>query len=166
MSDAKLDIFHTLSKINDHDVQYFASLTEEQNKQLHPYVVQRWLTGTSAELQVLLINEHSNTKLFNFAQNHRSLVWFLLLASTIRSKIRYTWEPSFKKTSQAKKPVSVGIIKQAYNYSTSQAEEAVKFYTMEGILNLAESYGNQQEVLIKIKKEFGTPLSKQKVSKS
>lgn len=151
----KLDIFDVLKRFNQHDVEFFANLTDDQNKQIHPFVLQRWLTGTSNDLQVQLVNEYSNTKVFEFAHHHRSLAWYLLLASTVKSNTRYSWMKTAGKRTTTQKPVSAEVIRKTYpHYSVKESIEALEFYDVDNVTYLAEMLGYQESDLKLIAKEF------------
>lgn len=157
---SKLDIFDVLNEFNAHNVEFFDTLTDEQNKQVHPFVTQRWLSGTSNELQVLLINEYSNTKVFNFAHTHRKLAWYLQLASTMRGRTRYSWNKTAPKKGESSKPVSVDVIMKTYNYSSKDALEVLPIFCEADIIDMAEMLGMQPAELKQINKEFHIPKTK------
>ena len=148
----KLDIFEVLQKINNHDVNFFDNLTDEQNKQIHPFVVQRWLSGTDNPLQISLINDHSNAQVFNTSHTNRLLAWYVLIACTIRGKQRYKWIKPPSKTTTGKS-ASIKVLKQAYNYSDTQGASAIQLLSVDDLCEIAEDLGWQQSEIQSIRKE-------------
>ena len=152
----KLDIFRVLDKFCNHDVEFFEQLTDEQNKQIHPFVLQRWLTGTPNDFQVQLINEHSNMRVFNTSHSHRLLAWYVLLASTIPGKQRYSWKKTLPKK-VSKQPLSSKVLEDTYNYSPQQASEAIPLLTVDDLYEMAEDLGWQDTELQLLRKEHHKP---------
>ena len=154
MADNSIDIFKVLSKIDQHDVEFFSSMTEEQSKQLHPYVVQRWLTGGGNDLQHFLLNEYSNPYVFLLSHSHKLLAWYLILASCVPQKKRYNWIKTLGKSSVVKAPVSVKVIQQTFNYSAKDAMDALNVFDCDDVVNMAEMLGFQTDDIKAIIKEF------------
>lgn len=136
------------------DIAKIDNLTDEENKQLHPFVVQRLLTGSGDANQLAAINEWSNTTVFHLSHKHRLLSWYVLAsaAGTNRSH-RYQW---IKPPSKAKsnKPISEEVLKQSYRYDGRKAADALKLLDVDDIISLAENLGYEDEQIKLIKKEF------------
>ena len=122
-AERKLDIFRVLAALDAKDYHFFANLTDEEVKALVPFVVARWMSGTTDARQVFFLNEVVNPYLFSLTE-HKQLLWDLLLIANSGKKQRYAWNalPSKKNTA---KPLTVDVLKQFYGYSTRDAVDAV-----------------------------------------
>ena len=125
MAEAKkrLDIFRVLKALDAKEVGFFSSLTEDEKKDLQPFLVARWLSGTYSKQQVYLINEVANEYLFSLYK-HKELLWFLMTICTTGKSQRYVWNKVVSRTSAT--PVTVNIIKQYFGYSSKDAERTQK----------------------------------------
>lgn len=148
----KLDIFQTLNSINRKDKEYFHNLTEEERKAFPPYVIMRWLTGTSSGNQILFVNELVNPFVFSL-QDHKELLYDLMTICAIGRQQRYNWikGPS-KKTGST--PNVLKTIGEYYGYSHKKAREVLPLLTTDDILQYAEQLGYQKDEITKIKKEL------------
>lgn len=148
-----LDIFKVLDAINKNNPKYYDTLSEQQLKELQPFVVMRWVTGTSSEWQIQYVNELVNPFVFNLLADHKRLLFNLLTICGPGKFQKYSWikGPSKKTTS---KPMAVSVLKKLYNYSTSQAEQALALHTVDDILDYAEQLGYQTDEISKIRKEM------------
>lgn len=147
-----LDIFQVLNNVSKKNINYYSSLSEEQQKALQPFVVLRWLTGTRDARQVYFLNELVNPFVFSMP-NHKQLLYFLLTTATSGKQQRYTWAKSLtKKTSST--PIILGVVKSYFKYNTTDAVEAMVLLTNEDILSCAEQLGYQPDEITKIKKEL------------
>ena len=77
-----IDIFDVFSKINKENYDFFNHLTEQQIKDMHPYVVMRWMVGANNnnEIHTLLTNQYVNPYVFSL-QKHPILLYKLAVAS-------------------------------------------------------------------------------------
>lgn len=159
MSDDKVNIFEVLSKFNTHSADFFRDMDPDTAKQLHPFVVQRWLSGTDNPAQIVMINELVNRKVFALAHNHKLLTWFLLLAATCNTSGRYQWSklPSSKNNT---KPLSIEVVCKYYGYSKTKARDAIAILTPQDMLELAHEIGMQDTDIRKLEKELGVSPSK------
>lgn len=159
MSDEKVNIFEVLSKFNKHDVEFFRKMEPEVAKQLHPFVIQRWLSGTDNPAQIVLLNEVVNRKVFSLAHNHKLLAWFLLNVATCNTSGRYTWSKLPGARTSAT-PLSIDVICRYYGYSKVKAQDAIKLLTADDVVELAVELGLQDTDIRKIEKELGVSSSK------
>ena len=150
-SERKLDIFRVLEAINDKDIAFIDKLTEEEAKAFVPFVVQRWLSGTSSAKQVYFINELLNPFVFSL-QGHKKLLWSLMMVCSPGKQQRYSWAalPSKKNTS---KPTAAKVLQEYYGYSAVEAVNVLDMLTRQHLIDMAEELGWQQEDIAKIKKE-------------
>lgn len=154
MAEPKLDIFRALGAADRKDHAFLTDLTPEEVKGYQPFLVMRWLTGTSSASQVYVINEVVNPYAFNLSQ-HKQLMWDLTIAATDGKQRRYGWIKAPSRT-LASKPVAIKVLRETYGYSVKHAEEAFLAlqHTPNAIVKLAEAIGLQKEEMTKLKKEL------------
>lgn len=148
----RVDIFRVLGAANEKQRNFFNELTPEEQKALQPFLVMRWMSGTSTPLQIMMINEYPNRYVFPL-QQHKSLLWNLLVSSNSGKKQKYVWNKLPAKIDPSR-PMCTKVLMQYYKYSTKEAVEALRMLTREDVLQLAEELGMQQEDISKIKKEI------------
>jgi hypothetical protein len=150
MANYKLDIFETLGKIdNRRSGDIYSKLSESERKGFAPLVVMRWMSGTSDERQILMLNEFVNPMVFTLSSHPQLLMQLLQVASSKQSK-RYTW---LGVKSQKKNVESFEVIKQYFGISSREA----KTYSLppsEEILQMAEELGWDKDKITKLKKEL------------
>lgn len=147
----KLDIFELLGKINDpHVGDIYTKLSDDEKKGFAPLVVLRWLSGTSDERQIILINEFVNPMVFSLGK-HPHLLMLLLQAAASKTNKRYQWL-SIK--SKKKFAIATDVVKQYYNMSYREVKMLNPFPSEENVLEMAESIGLQKDELTKLKKEY------------
>lgn len=151
MKKQEINIFEVLGKISTKQCTFYQQMTEEQRKEVVPFVLMRWLTGTSDRRQIVFLNEFANPYVFSLA-DHKPLLVKLLMACTSGKGQRYKWIPN-KRTSH-KRPISVQVIQDYFKYSSSEASEAVKLLNGQDVIDYAGQLGYQKDVLTKIKKEW------------
>lgn len=148
----KLDLFGILTKINKKDQQYYLSLSEDEQKEVIPLLLMRWLTGTSDFYQICLINEYINTYVFSLYK-HKDLLTKLLLCSVSGKNNRYSWVKTKSKKGTIA-PLSCSIISKYYQISSKQAIDYLKLLTEIDIIDYAEQLGYQSDDITKLKKEL------------
>lgn len=163
-SERKLDIFRVLEAINNKDVTFLDRITEEEAKAFVPFVVQRWMSGTSSARQIFFINELLNPFVFSL-QQHKKLLWDLMMVCSPNKPQRYSWNalPGKKNTS---KPTAVKVLQQYYGYSATEAVNVLDMLTRQDLIDMAEDLGWQQEDIAKIKKEVKETVSETKQTPS
>lgn len=162
-TEQKLDIFRVLKALDEKDVQFYQTLTDKQIKELQPFLVARWLTGTYNKRQVFLINELVNPFLFSLYK-HKGLLWNLMTICTSGKPQRYVWNKTLSKSSTF--PNIVKIIQQYFGYSSRDAEKSIKLLSPDDIILIAEEMGWQDEDINKARKELGLPAVRiQKIRK-
>lgn len=149
----KLNIFHILERIDRRDVEYYQKLTDAEKKQVVPYVLMQWMTGTSDKNQIILINEVVNKRIFSLYKHPELLVYLLMACSDGRKK-HYSWKKHQSK--QYKFPKALAVMKEATGYSTIRMSESLHVYSNEDILQYASELGHQSDFI----KELKTELSK------
>lgn len=157
MTNRKLDIFRVLAAADGKDRSFYETLTEDEVKAFAPFIVARWMSGTSSARQVYFINELFNPLVFSLG-NHKQLLWYLLTICGSGKKQRYTWNalPGKKNTS---KPTAVRVVKEYFKYSTTDATEVLSMLTRTDLLTMAEELGWQPDEVSKLKKEVKSDSS-------
>lgn len=149
-----LNIFGLLSHINKKHIEYYDKLEDNEKKEMQPFVVMRWLTGTKDARQIYFINELVNRFVFSLA-SHKSLLYKLMCVSSSGNTSRYHWKkPASRKG--ASLSVALQTIKQYYGYNTREAADALLILSDEAIINHAEELGLQKDDITKLKRELKT----------
>ena len=148
-----LDIFALMSQLDVKDYDAWDNLTDEQRKELSPYMLLRWLSGTKDERQLVFLNELVNPLVFSLG-DHKELLLKLLTVCTDGQRKRYTWRnfKSGKKLSSK----ALQLLKEHYSYGDREAKDALPLLTPGDLLELAELQGWQKEDITALKKEVGT----------
>lgn len=146
----QLNIFDVLKQIDSHDEVFFDALPTTEQKQLHPLVLTRWMSGTSDPGVIQLLNLTNNRYNFALAQ-HKPLLMRMLLVSAPTSKRprRYRW---LAKTSGSRSDRLEHIVKTFYNCSPREAASYVKQHTFEEVLQMAEHIGMQSDEIKALKR--------------
>ena len=146
------DLFQGLSDISKRDLRWYPKLSEEDQKAAHPFVIARWMTGTSDQAQLIRINTFVNPYLFALGSEKGLLFSLLAAAATGKSK-RYNWikAPGMKSVTKLR----LEVIKQYYDISTREATGYADTIDTEDIFAMAEELGWEVEELKKLKKEVG-----------
>jgi hypothetical protein len=94
----KLDIFDLLRRVDAKEADIYARLSAEERSGFAPLIVQRWLSGTKDEGQVMALAGFSNKAVFSLAR-HPHLQLLLLQACATGRQHRYVWLPFGPKSS-------------------------------------------------------------------
>lgn len=155
------DLFVGLSALSKGDKEWFKNLTPEGQNAAAPFVMARWMTGTSDQAQIIRINTVVNPYLFSGSADKSAL--FKLMASAATGKnSRYNW---IKGPGNKAKKFSIECIKAYYDCST---REAVTYKVQaEDLIEMAEELGWDSDTIKKLKKELddGTGTAENKGSK-
>jgi hypothetical protein len=147
-----LDIFRVLGSADKKQADFYAKLTLEERKEFQPFLVARWMSGTSAAVQICLLNEFVNPYAFSLT-NHKQLLWQLLTICSTGKSQRYVWNklPAKRETGR---PNAIKCVKEYFGYSTRDALDAMEILTRSQILDFAEQLGWQTEEIAKIRREI------------
>lgn len=151
MADRKLDLFKLLDAISCKKVEYYTNLSDEEKKEVQPFVIMRWLTGTYNKQQVFLLNLLANRVVFDL-QHHKQLLYDVLITTTSGKSQRYVWNKP--PGSNKKNKLAIDVLCKYYGYSTRVAAETLNVVTPEDILDCAEQLGWQKDDMTKLKKEL------------
>jgi hypothetical protein len=146
-----LDIFTLLDQIDRKNFDIWESLTEEQRKDFSPLVVMRWMSGSSSIRQTVFLNEIVNPVVFSLG-DHKEFLMKLLTVCSSGEKKRYSWK-NYKLSGSKNSKHAVELISSYYNLSLKEAEDSLKLFSPEEILELGELHGLQKDELRNLKKE-------------
>lgn len=152
MQERKLDLFKLLDAISKKNKTYYRELSPEEQKEVAPLVIMRWLSGTKDPTQVFFLNQVVNPFVFDLSK-HKELLYMLMTVCTDGKFKRYTWQKAKGKLIPAM-PVSTGVLKQYYNYSTKEALDVLPIMGESDIIALAELQSYEKDEISKIKAEF------------
>ena len=95
----KNNIIDVLKHIENKDYDYFDSLTEEQKKELQPYILMRWMATVKEEqlhqYYTLAVNELVNINFWDLSK-YKDLQFKLLCAVGQKEKVFHQWLASSK----------------------------------------------------------------------
>lgn len=158
------DLFEALAKLSSGDLQWYDRLSPEDKKAASPFVLGRWLTGTSDTAQLIRLNTFVNPYVFSLGQEKALLFKLMAAACTGKSK-RYNWlkAPGAKTAPKLK----LLAIEQYYDVTSREARLYESSVPAGDVINMAEELGWDSEELKKLKKEVGDgPGSAEKSSGS
>lgn len=153
----KLELSDILSALDKKDIHYFSQLTVDEQKQIQPFVLMRFLTGTYNKEQVVVVNEFVNPYVFNM-NNHKDLLWKLLTVCTTGKQQRYFWNKPL--LSRSTKPTAINIIQEYFGYNKQDAMSASTILSSDDVIQMAEELGWQDDEINKVRKEYDLPLIK------
>lgn len=142
------DLFQGLASLGRKDLGWFSSLTPEGQKAAAPFVLMRWMAGTSDRQQILRLNTAANMYMFAGSADKSALLKLLAVSATGKN-IRYSW---LKGPGAKSKNSVIEVIKQYYDCSTREAQT----YNVksEDLIQMGEELGWDREQLAKLKKEL------------
>jgi hypothetical protein len=145
-----LDIFKLLNDIdNPKSGDLYTTMSDDERKGFAPLVVMRWMSGTSDERQIILLNEFVNPYVFSLGKHPHLLMQLLQTASSKTSK-RYVWLgiKSKKKLVEAYR-----VIQEYFELSTREAK-TYSLPPVEELIKMAEELGWQKDEIAKLQKEL------------
>jgi hypothetical protein len=156
------DLFHFLGQLNKRNLQAYDKLTPEGQKAAHPFVIMRWLAGTSDEAQIIRLNEFVNKHVFGLGKE-KELLFKLLAAACTGKTSRTKW---LKGPGSQSKQLALEAIKQWYGCSTREANMYLPRLTSPMILEFGEELGWDKDDMKKLQVELGVePKPKPKSKK-
>jgi len=142
------DLFAGLAALGRKDLSWFESLSEAGQKAAAPFVMMRWMTGTSDQSQILRLNSFVNPYVFAGSADKGQL--FKLLAATATGRnARYAW---LKGPTTKAKRLSIEVISQFYECSSREAGTYV--VDADSLIEMAEQLGWEKDEIAKLKKEI------------
>lgn len=148
-----IDLFASLNEIGKkRNLQWYSNLSEEDQKTAHPFVIGRWLTGTSDPAQIVRINQFVNPYMFALGKD-KDLLFSLLAAACTGSTARYRWIKG--PASGGSSALSVKAISDYYEVTLREATRYLQNTSHDTIIEMAEELGWDKEAMTKLKKELG-----------
>jgi hypothetical protein len=149
----KLDIFTVLGELAKGNMDYYASLDEELKKSVSPFVLMKWARGATIaqDLHVILLNRYVNPYIFALG-SEPELLWMLLCVAMEEPGCRYKWLDT--KQASTKKPISLKLVKQYYEYGDIEAKDALRLLSVDDLLEIGEDCGIGATERTKLKKEW------------
>lgn len=90
----KNNLFQVITHIDKKDYGYLQTLTEEQVKEIQPYVLMKWLSSAPMEeideYYTLAVNETVNTNFWQLSK-YKDLQWKLMCACGIGKFVKHQW---------------------------------------------------------------------------
>ena len=125
----KNDIFEVLKQIDNKNYQYYDTLSEEQQKEIQPYTLCRWMSTIAGqeeihELLTLNINENVNKNYWELSK-YKDLQYKLLCTCGVKKFVRHQWIPQ----SKSKLDKTYNIVRNFYK-NLSDDEFNLKYKNM------------------------------------
>jgi hypothetical protein len=158
----ELDLFGFLGVLSKRDLRAYEKLSPEAKKQAAPFVLMRWMTGTSDPAQIVRINTFVNPYIFSLGAE-KGLLLSLLAAAATGNTARYYWQ---KGPGSKSEKLRLEVIRSFYDMSTREAADLN--IDSGDIMAMAEELGWDDDQLKKLKAEVAKdePGNATKPSKS
>jgi hypothetical protein len=148
----KLNIFDVLAQIDRKNFWFYDQLTEEEQKSLAPVVMVRWLSGTTDEEQLKLLNSICNPVIFSLSSQHKNLMMKLFCCTTNMKPKRYTYKNTLSK--KQSKTLKLKVVSEYFAYSYREAEMVLPNIKSEDFVEMAMSLGWDDKEIKALKKEL------------
>jgi len=148
----KLDLFQLLNGLSRKNLDSYASLSEEEKKEVLPLIIMRWMSGTSDARQIMYLNELVNPYVFSM-HKHKDLFVSLLTVCGSGKSQRYTWNKAKSKKKSAT-PIAMSVVQQYFGYNATDAIDALVVLSASDVLDYAIQLGLQSDEMSKLKKEL------------
>lgn len=146
-----LDIFDVLKRLNSKNSgDVYASFSETEKKGASPLVIARWMTGTSDERQIMMINEFVNPAIFTLS-NHPHLLFQMLQIASSKTNKHFQW---LGIKSKKKNVETMKTIAAYYDMSLREVGLLNPLPTNDEILQMGEELGYQKDEMTKLKAEL------------
>lgn len=154
-----LNIFEVLPAIQSKNRRYYGSLNEAQRKEIVPFILMRWLTGSNNKDKIERLNSIVNILTYGpgvarhyISADHNALLYNLLICCMDGKRERATWLK--KNSSVVATPLSLSVVMQFFSYGSREAKDALNILSAEDITNYAEQLAFQKEEISALKKEL------------
>lgn len=142
------DLFEQIKHIEKGDLD-FNQLSVEEQKEINPYMLLKWMSYTSDPKQILHMNALVNPKVFALYK-HKALSYKLLVSASSGKHYHYKWLKRGNKNSSA----VVNMISDAHNCGIRDAIEILDLYSKEELLDLCSEMNYDKAEADKVKKEI------------
>jgi hypothetical protein len=147
----EFDLFAFLAKLNRRDLLAYDSLSPEQQKNAHPFIVLRWLSGTGDQAQIIRLNEFANRYVFSLG-TEKPLLFKLLAAACTGKTQRASW---IKGPGSKSEKLAIEAIKTQYECSTREARDYLPLLDAADVVRFAEDAGWEKDAIKKLTTELG-----------
>ena len=139
MTNYKVDIFKILNGISQNDLSLIDTLSEEELKELSPFLLQLWLKGADNNVngRILLMNELLNPYTFSLSQHKKLLYKLMCVCNGFKIPTRFHISKRKKKTVQK----HIKIIMEYYQCSEREAIDYGDIFEKTDIIVIAENMG-------------------------
>lgn len=133
-----MNIQHVLSRINAGDYDFFINMTEEEVKELSPYVLALWLRSANQNkgAHTFMTDAFLNTKLFHLSKHPKLLYLLACSANCDMDNTRYSFIPDKKEVKGTKHK----LIMREFGCNESVAKTYMHFLDDEDIKQLEAKY--------------------------
>ncbi len=149
----KLDLFGIIKRIDSYDYFLYETLSDEEKKELSPFMLFWWFASTKDDNQLIRMNHLLNHLIFNLPDRHKELLVKLFVVASNKQDERYSFDKNRNKAA-TKASMSVAVIRDYYKYSEREAKDVQRLLSPGQILEMAESLGYEKEQITKLKKEL------------
>jgi hypothetical protein len=140
------NIFDLLARLDRGEEDFWHLMSDEEQKDFQPWLIQRWLSSQKLEL----VNEITNPLIGNM---DKEMVWKLFCAIGIPGTRKYKFPKAPRSSSYKNDPI-IGILAAEYRCSRRTAKEYRVLHTDEEIIEMAEGQGMDKDEVKKIKKRL------------
>jgi len=151
---SSINIFNLLSAIDKKDYNYFDNLSEEEQKQISPYLLMRWgstVHGNNdiSKYYALSTNSFVNENFWDYS-NNKKFSWLLLCsASPGIGKQKHYWLGAAKGKNESK--LKKALLELMPNKKSSEIDLILKVNTKEEIFEWLRSLGWEEQKLKELK---------------
>lgn len=147
----KLDIFGLLSKIDKKSSgDIYQNLSDDEKKGFQPLVIMRWMSGTSDQRQLMLLNTFANRIIFSLSKHPHLLMQVLQVCSSKVSK-RYSW---LGINSTKKNTETLNVIAEYFEMSKREAKLYYPIPSNTELIQMAEELGYDKDNIKKLNNEL------------
>lgn len=143
----QVDLFGFLDQLSM-GKNIYSTLSPEEQKELQPVVVYRWLSCTSNGEQLVNLSK-INHLVFNIRD--KDLLFSIMAASCSGRKQRYKW---IKAPGQVSAPTAVNVVLTALQCSPKEALMYIPHFSPDDIIESAERQGLEAKEITKLKQEL------------
>jgi hypothetical protein len=152
----KLDMFkQVLPNLDRHNLDFFSTLDEDQQKGFFGVVAMRWMScakGEFADWYLAATNQRANPRFFEMYR-HPELQWKLLASNGHGAQVRHEWVPN-----QAKSASSAALNAFISRYwpqaNTMEIETILRQFSRESFSEFVDGTGVDKEEAKRVKDSF------------
>jgi hypothetical protein len=147
----EFDLFAFLGQLNAGKLTAYEDLSEEAQKAASPFVISRWLVGTSDPGQIIRMNAFVNPYVFPLGAEKNLLFKLMAASCTGPKRVSYMKPPG----STSKNPkLAVEVVMKVYDCSSREANHLLGLMSADDVLQCAEQAGLDKAEMTKLKAEY------------